>query len=126
MASFLRALRGGVSDVARAPQQTGRETVERLVDRVRSATLLEDRRAAVLGLKSLAHDYRLDVGTKGMEAIVQVLRNDRVDAETVKAGVETLTILCTREGPGGDVKAGSDGSKDPNDLGLTMTEIFLK
>jgi len=39
--------------------QTGAETVAKLIDRVEHATLLEDRRAAVLGLKGLAKEYKV-------------------------------------------------------------------
>jgi hypothetical protein len=34
------------------------ETIEKLSDRANYATLLEDRRAAVLGLKGLSREYR--------------------------------------------------------------------
>ena len=39
--------------------QRGEDTIEKLVDQVNTCTLLEDRRAAVLGLKGLARDWKL-------------------------------------------------------------------
>ena len=41
------------------PIQTAEETIEKLTDRVTNATLIEDRRGAVLGLKGLAREYKL-------------------------------------------------------------------
>ncbi len=42
----------------------GAEIVERLVNRVTSATLLDDRRDALRGIKALSKKYRLEVGTQ--------------------------------------------------------------
>lgn len=39
--------------------QSGGETVDKLCDRVANSTLLEDRRASVMGLKGLARDWKL-------------------------------------------------------------------
>ena len=50
-----------------APSETqdgGAEIVERLVSRVTSATLLDDRRDALRGIKALSKKYRLEVGTQ--------------------------------------------------------------
>ncbi|KND03311.1 uncharacterized protein SPPG_02358 [Spizellomyces punctatus DAOM BR117] len=100
--------------------QSGAETVHKLCDRVQNSTLLEDRRAAVMGLKGLARDWKLEVGTKGMPVLINVLRNDRMDVDIVKATVETLNVLCTLDTPN---KGGAD---DPNDLGVMFTEIYTK
>ena len=43
----------------RPPQQNGPEIVDKLCDRVVNSSLLEDRRAAVLGLKGLSKQYQL-------------------------------------------------------------------
>lgn len=40
-------------------QQSAEETIDKLCDRVINSTLLEDRRAAVLGLKGLSRQYQL-------------------------------------------------------------------
>ena len=39
--------------------QSGADTVDKLCDRVANSSLLEDRRASVLGLKGLAREYKL-------------------------------------------------------------------
>ena len=56
---------------------TGAETIERLCDRVSSATLLEDRRDAVRAIKSLSKKFRLEVGTGAMNVLGGVLQRDR-------------------------------------------------
>ncbi|KAJ3295360.1 Vesicle-mediated ER to Golgi transport protein [Borealophlyctis nickersoniae] len=119
--------------------QSGVETVDKLCDRVAHSTLLEDRRASVLGLKGLARDWKLntlglaklmtqplgrpqDVGTKGMPVLINVLKNDRMDVEIIKATLETLNILCTSD----DKEKGKQGGKDVNNLGIMFTEIYVK
>ncbi|KAF9075502.1 p115 like vesicle tethering protein [Rhodocollybia butyracea] len=87
------ALRGPTG----APQ-TATDTVGRLSDRLQPATLLADRRAAVLALKGLARDCKQDVGSLALAGLLQVLYNDaEVDPETGKAVLETLSILCDVE-----------------------------
>jgi hypothetical protein len=78
-------------------QPTGAELVDKYCDRATHATLIEDRRAAVLGLKGLAHEYKLDVGIKGMSVLLDILKQDIMDSEITKAVLEALTILCSPE-----------------------------
>ncbi|KAJ3317466.1 Vesicle-mediated ER to Golgi transport protein [Blyttiomyces sp. JEL0837] len=112
--------------------QTGPETIDKLTDRVVNSTLLEDRRAAVLGLKGLARDWKLEVGTKGMAALINVLKNDRMDVEIIKAALETLSILCTpdaqsaKEAKMGGKPSSPGATKDSKDLGVMFTEIYVK
>lgn len=96
--------------------QSGPETIDRLCDRAQSSTLIEDRRAAVLSLKALARDYQLEVGTRGMPILINVLNEDRSDVEILRAALETLNTVCTvqKENP------------DEQDLGVMFTEIFVK
>jgi hypothetical protein len=42
-------------------EHNGADTVDRLCDRVATSTLLEDRRDAVRGLRSLAHQFHVEV-----------------------------------------------------------------
>ena len=86
---------GALAGAQPKEQPSGPETVDKLVDRAQNATLFEDRRAAVLGLKAMARDYRLAVGTKGIPVLVHVLKSDRMDVEIIKAALETLNILCS-------------------------------
>ncbi|KAH9485606.1 General vesicular transport factor p115 [Psilocybe cubensis] len=93
------ALRGPTG----APQ-TPTEIISKLSDRLSPATLLADRRAAVLSLKGLARDCRQEVGEMALPGLLDVLFNDaEVDAEIGKAVLETLDTLCDTE----DVTSGS-------------------
>ncbi|KAF5354901.1 hypothetical protein D9756_005524 [Leucocoprinus leucothites] len=82
----------------RGPQgqpQTASETIGRLSDRLSPATLLADRRAAVLALKGLARDHKQDVGDRALPGLLDVLSNDaEIDSDVGKAVLETLIILC--------------------------------
>ncbi|RKO90358.1 p115 like vesicle tethering protein [Blyttiomyces helicus] len=104
--------------------QSGAETVDKLCDRVQHSTLLEDRRAAVQGLKGLARDWKLNVGTKGMPVLIGILRNDRMDVEIIKVALETLDILCTSDKT--EKQQPTEAKSDPNDLGVMFTEIYTK
>lgn len=101
------ALRGPTG----APQ-TASDTIARLSDRLSPATLLSDRRAAVLALKGLARDCKQDVGEKSFLGLLQVLYNDaEVDSDIGKAVLETLSLLC-------DVEEGRD-------LGYKHSDVVL-
>ncbi|KAJ3852008.1 p115 like vesicle tethering protein [Lentinula lateritia] len=102
------ALRGPTG----APQ-TASDTIGRLSDRLQPATLLADRRAAVLALKGLSRDCKQDIGNLALPGLIQVLYNDaEVDPEIGKAVLETLNILCDVE----------DNQKE---LGFRHTDIVL-
>jgi hypothetical protein len=87
------------------------ETVDKLCDRVLNSTFLEDKRAAVLGLKGLSKEYTLEVGTKGMPILISTLISPEYnsDIEMVKSILDALINIC------GDV-----------DNGVQFTEIFIK
>ncbi|KAJ3118119.1 hypothetical protein HK100_000674 [Physocladia obscura] len=70
-------------------------TVAALVERATHATLLEDRRAAVLGLKGLARDFRGLVGARAVPVLLHVLTDDRLDVEITKAALDALNTLLT-------------------------------
>ena len=46
------------------------ETIERLVERANSSTLLEDRRDACRALKAMSKKFRKDVGALGLSSLV--------------------------------------------------------
>lgn len=105
------ALRGPTG----APQ-TPADTIGRLSDRLSPATLLADRRAAVLALKGLARDCKQDVGDRALPGLLDVLSNDaEVDADIGKAVLETLNTLC-------DVDDTTPGAKE---LGFKHTDYVL-
>ncbi|KAJ2715367.1 Vesicle-mediated ER to Golgi transport protein [Coemansia spiralis] len=78
-------------------QQSAADTIQRLADRVATSTLLEDKRAAVLGLKGLSREYRQEVGDASLAALLKVVNEDSEDQNLLKAVLETLTNLCARE-----------------------------
>ncbi|KAF5387223.1 hypothetical protein D9757_006830 [Collybiopsis confluens] len=101
------ALRGPTG----APQ-TATDTVGKLSDRLQPATLLADRRAAVLALKGLARDCKQDIGALSLPGLLQVLYNDaEVDPDIGKAVLETLNLLCDVE--------------DDKELGFKHTDAVL-
>ncbi|KAI9316302.1 p115 like vesicle tethering protein [Dichotomocladium elegans] len=65
------------------------ETVEKLADCLETATLLEDRRAAVLSLKGLA------VGRLCFVGLIKILHTDHHDGDITKSTLETINVLCT-------------------------------
>lgn len=60
------------------------------MDRVRSSTLLDDRRDACRALKALSRKHRVEVGALGMDSLKQVLEMDRTDCEIVGLALDTL------------------------------------
>ncbi|OAJ44652.1 hypothetical protein BDEG_27862 [Batrachochytrium dendrobatidis JEL423] len=104
--------------------QSPQETIDKLCDRVMNSTLLEDRRAAVQVLRGLARDWQLDVGTKAMSALINVLKSDRMDVEIIKSTLETLNILCAQEAT--TPKTTDPANNDGHDVGTMFTEIYTK
>ncbi|SCV05938.1 LANO_0H18492g1_1 [Lachancea nothofagi CBS 11611] len=72
------------------------DTIPTLCDRVENATLLSDRRSAVLGLKSFSRGYREAVIASGLKPLISTLKKDVADEDSVKAILETLLILFIR------------------------------
>lgn len=109
------ALRGPTG----APQSPS-DTIARLSDRLSPATLLADRRAAVLSLKGLSRDLKAEVGERALSGLLDVLQNDaEVDADIGKAVLETLNALCD---------TGEEGVSAPphnKELGYKHTDQLL-
>ncbi|KAJ5551645.1 hypothetical protein N7461_006343 [Penicillium sp. DV-2018c] len=76
-------------------KQTATDTIDVLSSRLQSATLLEDRRAAIQGLRSFAKLYPASVASGGLRSLTNSLRNDSEDADTIKVVLETLLMLFT-------------------------------
>ncbi|KAI9469343.1 p115 like vesicle tethering protein [Zychaea mexicana] len=91
------------------------ETIEKLADCLETATLLEDRRAAVLSLKGLVRDYPENVGAQAFPGLIKVLHNDYKDGDMTKSILETLTVLCSVE-----------RENVAEDKGYKYTDLFLK
>ncbi|TAQ89304.1 hypothetical protein B7494_g2378 [Chlorociboria aeruginascens] len=80
--------------IATAPaKQSVSETITTLSARLSSATLLEDRRAAILGLRSFSKEYPASVASDALRGLIESLRKDGEDVDTVKVVLETLLML---------------------------------
>ncbi|KAF9886288.1 hypothetical protein FE257_011547 [Aspergillus nanangensis] len=74
-------------------KQTATDTINTLTSRLQSATLLEDRRAAIQGLRSFAKVYPASVASGALRPLISCLRNDSEDVDTIKVVLETLLML---------------------------------
>ncbi|SPQ27398.1 f06b110f-e45c-47cc-8731-942e9589b5c3 [Thermothielavioides terrestris] len=82
------------STVTTAPaKQSVSETIPVLSGRLSTATLLEDRRAAILGLRSFAKQYPASVASGALRSLIGSLSRDGEDVDTVKVALETLLML---------------------------------
>ncbi|KAG1144953.1 hypothetical protein G6F37_005831 [Rhizopus arrhizus] len=104
------ALRG-----ERGQPQSADETIDKLADCLETATLLEDRRAAVLGLKGLVRDWPEQVGNKSFPGLIKVLHLDHKDADITKSLLETITCLCTVH-----------HQYDKDERGFKFTDYFIE
>ncbi|KAL8914789.1 MAG: hypothetical protein Q9171_000625 [Xanthocarpia ochracea] len=79
---------------AQAPaKQNATATIDTLCGRLQSATLLEDRRAAILGLRSFAKQWPASVASGGLRSLIGCLSKDLDDVDTTKNTLETLLML---------------------------------
>lgn len=84
------------STITAAPaKQSVSETIPVLSGRLNTATLLEDRRAAILGLRSFAKQYPASVASGALRSLIGSLSRDGEDVDTVKVVLETLLMLFT-------------------------------
>jgi intracellular protein transport protein USO1 len=80
--------------LAQSPaKQTATETITILSGRLQSATLLEDRRNAILGLRSFSRQYPASVASGALRGLIGSLGQDGEDVDTVKIVLETLLML---------------------------------
>lgn len=125
----MELFKSGFKSVLGAQQQEEQlsyaETVERLVDRINTSTLLEDRRDACRALKSLSRKYRVEVGAQGMNALCQILQTDYADTEIVGY---VLDMLCNITSPElfEEEEKPSGQEERYNTIGEQFTEIFIK
>lgn len=79
--------------IATPAKQSAEDTIATLSGRLSSATLLEDRRAAVLGLKSFASSFPATVSSNALRGLISCLDRDSQDVETSQATLQTLLQL---------------------------------
>ena len=83
----------GVLEAQAPPKQNATDTISLLSNRLASATLLEDRRGAILGLRSFAKQYPASVASGSLRALINVLMQNVEDVDTAKSILETLLML---------------------------------
>ena len=76
-------------------KQTATDTIATLSSRLQSATLLEDRRNAILGLRSFAKLFPASVASGALRDLIASIRKDAADSDTTKVVLETLLMLFT-------------------------------
>lgn len=84
-----------VGNTEPANQPSVADTIEKLIERVETSTLLEDRRDACRALKSLAKTYRLEVGGPGIDTLINVLLTDTHDTEIISYTLDALCYIIT-------------------------------
>lgn len=90
------SLFSGILQSQAPAKQDATSTIQTLTTRLSTATLIEDRRAAVQGLRSFARDYRETVASNSLRPLLTALGNDAADEESVKFILETLLLLFVR------------------------------
>jgi len=118
---ILRSVLGGTEP---GPQVSSAETIERLVDRVNTSTLLEDRRDACRALKAMSRKFRLEVGAQGLAPMMNVLKTDGSDTEIISYVLDTLCNICSPEDF--DEEVVDDNREDITGVGEGFSEMFLK
>jgi hypothetical protein len=105
--------------IATAPpkKQTATETISTLSGRLASATLLEDRRAAILGLRSFAKEYPASVASGSLRGLIGSLGHDAEDVDTVKVVLETLLMLF---------RPNEDSPEASEEIALWMADEFTQ
>ncbi|CAF4328851.1 unnamed protein product, partial [Rotaria sp. Silwood2] len=87
------------------------ETIESLCDRLQTAKRIKDRRHIVCALKALSKKCKLEVGTKSITLLANILQGDRTDFDLIQLVLETLTNLITY-----DVGSDEEQSDLPQEL----------
>ncbi|KAK3067773.1 Vesicle-mediated ER to Golgi transport protein [Teratosphaeriaceae sp. CCFEE 6253] len=87
------------------PLQTASATIETLCGRLQSATLLEDRRAAILGLRSFAKQYPASVAAGALRELIATLRRDGL-GEAEDDGTGAGDVPGRKKARGGEAEGG--------------------
>lgn len=116
-----------VGNAQESEQETVSETIEKLIGRVETSTLPEDRRGACRALKSLSKDYRLEVGARGLDVLINVLSTDRNDPEAISYTLDALNnIISGQTEDPVDYNGVASPNEETDDLGIQFTEMFAK
>ena len=83
----------GVLEAQAPPKQSATDTINTFSSRLNNVTLLEDRRQAIIGLRSFAKLYPASVASGGLRGLISSLASDGDDPDTAKIVLETLLML---------------------------------
>ena len=105
--------------------QNATDTINTLSSRLTSATLLEDKRAAILGLRSFAKGYPASVASGSLRDLIASLRDHGAglskdgegDVDTVRSVLETLLMLFHPD------EASPEASED---IGFWLADTFTQ
>jgi hypothetical protein len=111
------SLLSGILQSQAPPKQDATSTIQTLCLRLTSSTHLEDRRAAVMSLRSFARDYQELVASEGLRGLIATLSKDRQDLDTIKTVLETLLMLFVKD------PANPEGSED---IALWLADEFTQ
>ena len=103
-------------------KQNATSTIATLSGRLQSATLLEDRRAAILGLRSFAKLYPASVASGGLRNLISCLNKDVEDVDTTKVVLETLLMLFNPD----DSSVGKIAAQNQCSRKLTCKSLKLR
>ncbi|KAL7270968.1 Vesicle-mediated ER to Golgi transport protein [Rhizina undulata] len=107
----------GILQSQAPPKQDATSTIQTLCLRLSSSTLLEDRRAAIMGLRSFARDYKEMVASEGLRGLIGTLSKDREDVDTIKVVMETLLLLFVKD---------ESNPESSEDIALWLTDEFTQ
>ncbi|KAG8230443.1 hypothetical protein J437_LFUL014707, partial [Ladona fulva] len=124
MEYFRSSLKSVLGSQPQDDQNSASETVLRLIERIQHCTLLKDRKDACRDLKAISKKFRVEVGAFGMDALCQVLENDRRDNEIVSLALWSL--LNVMDDFSNEAQDCSDSVSRKELLGEEFTEIFIK
>ncbi|TRY78930.1 hypothetical protein TCAL_01726 [Tigriopus californicus] len=118
----------GVAPGAPGGPPSSADTIERLVDRLSSSTLLEDRRDACRALKAMSRKFRVEVGVQALSALVEILAHgdgQSYDEEMLSYALDTLCNICSPDEF--EEEVGRAAEREPAEgVGEQFTEIYLK
>lgn len=90
LTSTYKALQGEAGQT-----QSATAAIDKLCDRLNKSESSEERRAALLSIKGLSRDYKLEAGNAVLPILLQILEHEAPsDAELAKVVLETLNVLC--------------------------------
>lgn len=107
----------GVLESQAPPRQYAGDTIDTFSSRLVNATLLEDKRQAILGLRSFAKEYPATVASGGLKPLIESLTQNIDDVDTGKIVLETLLALSNPN---------EDSPEADDDIALLVADQFTQ